>query len=48
MSPLLGGRNHCVITCGMRVSIMAGLVASCYTSFTLLYLVTRERELDVD
>ena len=45
MSPLLGGRQHCVIPYGMWVSIVVRLVENCYTPFTLydgliwLYLV---------
>jgi len=35
MSPLPGGRKHCVIPYGTGVPVAVRIVANCYTSFTL-------------
>jgi len=37
MSPLLGGRDHCVIPYGMRDPAAVGHLVNCYTPFTLPY-----------
>ena len=37
ISPLPGGRQHCVIPYGTRVPVAVRLVANCYTLFTFTF-----------